>query len=84
MIIQFALYDLIKLTSQVSFNILWLDEIEAQLDKNGIQQLIDIIDDKSETIETVMWITNSSDVKEHIPNKIICKKSLGVTEVYEQ
>lgn len=84
LIIQFALYDLIKLTSQVSFNILWLDEIEAQLDKNGIQQLIDIIDDKSETIETVMWITNSSDVKEHIPNKIICKKSLGVTEVYEQ
>ena len=84
LIIQFALYDLIKLTSQVSFNILWLDEIEAQLDALGIQQLIDVIDDKSESIETVMWITNSTDVKEHISNKIICKKSLGVTEVYEQ
>lgn len=79
--IQFALYDLLKMTAQISFNILWLDEIEAQLDTLGIQQLINIIDDKSEEIESVMWITNSNDVKEHIPNKIICKKIMGKTEV---
>ena len=82
--IQFALYDLLHLTAQVSFNILWFDEIEAQLDSLGIQQLINVIDDKSEEVESIYWITNSSDVKEHIVNKIICKKICGKTEIIEQ
>lgn len=82
--IQLALYDLIKSTSQVSFNLLWLDEIETQLDPLGCQQLIEIIEDKSDEVESTFWITNNSMVSENIPNKIICKKIMGKTEIFEQ
>lgn len=82
--IQLALYDLVKSTSQVDFNVLWLDEVESQLDSLGCQQLIEIIEDKSEEISTVFWITNNPMVKENISNKIICVKKLGKTEVEYQ
>lgn len=81
--IQFALYDLLQSTSQISFNILCLDEIEAQLDSLGCQQLIGIIEDLSERVETAYWITNNDMVSEVVPHKIICKKSLGCTEIEE-
>lgn len=81
--IQFALYDLLQSTSQISFNILCLDEIEAQLDLLGCQQLIGIIEDLSERVETAYWITNNAMVSEVIPHKIICKKALGCTEIEE-
>ena len=81
--IQLALYDLIRSTSQINFNILCLDEVESQLDPLGCQQLIEIIEDKSDEIETVFWITNNNMVSENIDKKIICKKILGVTEIYE-
>ena len=82
--IQLALYDLIQATSQVSFNVLWLDEIESELDQAGVNQLINIIEDKSNDAETVFWITNHPNVKENITNKIICTKSLGVTTIEER
>ena len=81
--IQFALYDLLQSTSQISFNILCLDEIEAQLDSLGCQQLIGIIEDLSERVETAYWITNNDMVSEVVPHKIICKKSLGCTQIEE-
>ena len=62
---------------------LCLDEIESQLDPIGCEQLIEIIEDKSENIETVWWITNAPQVKENIPRKILVKKILGKTEVEE-
>ena len=82
--IQLGLYDLIQATSQVSFNMLWLDEIESELDPIGVQQLINIIEDKSDTSESVYWITNHPAVKESIQSKIICTKSLGVTTIEEK
>ena len=82
--IQLGLYDLIQATSQVSFNMLWLDEIESELDPIGVQELINIIEDKSDTSESVYWITNHPAVKESIQNKIVCTKSLGVTTIEEK
>ena len=79
--IQLGLYDLISSTAQVSFNTLWLDEVESEVDQQGIQQLIQIIEDISEKVETVMWITNNPNVKEAIPDKIVCKKKCGKTEL---
>ena len=81
--IQLALYDLIQTVSQSKFNLLCLDEIESLLDPIGCEQLIEIIEDKAENIETVWWITNHPSVKETIPHKIIAKKILGKTEVEE-
>ena len=81
--IQLALYDLIQTVSQSKFNLLCLDEIESLLDPIGCEQLIEIIEDKAENIETVWWITNHPSVKETIPHKIITKKILGKTEVEE-
>ena len=81
--IQLALYDLIQTVSQARFNLLCLDEIESQLDPIGCEQLIEIIEDKAENIETVWWITNHPSVKESIPQKILVKKILGKTEVEE-
>lgn len=81
--IQLALYDLIQSVSQSKFNLLCLDEIESLLDPIGCEQLIEIIEDKAENIETVWWITNHPSVKETIPHKIITKKILGKTEVEE-
>lgn len=81
--IQFALYDLLQSTSQITFNILCLDEIEAQLDSLGCQQLISIIEDLSEKVETAYWITNNPMVSEVVPHKIICTKSLGCTHIEE-
>ena len=77
--IQLGLYDLLKTTLQLSFNVLFLDEIETKLDPLGCQQLIEIIEDKFDGTETVFWITNNDMVKENIVNKIICKKALGIT-----
>jgi len=82
--IQLGLYDLIQATSQVSFNILWLDEIESELDQTGVNQLIEIIEDKNNEAESVYWITNHPTVKENIQDKIICTKSLGVTTIEER
>lgn len=82
--IQLGLYDLIKATSQIEFNILFLDEIESELDQVGVNQLIEIIEDKNEDAESVYWITNHPTVKENIQNKIICTKSLGVTTIEER
>ena len=81
--IQLALYDLIQTVSQSRFNLLCLDEIESLLDPIGCEQLIEIIEDKAENIETVWWITNHPSVKESIPQKIMVKKILGKTEVEE-
>ncbi|MBP5684142.1 MAG: hypothetical protein J6X02_02670 [Bacilli bacterium] len=81
--IQLALYDLIQTVSQSKFNLLCLDEIESLLDPIGCEQLIEIIEDKAENIETVWWITNHPSVKESIPQKILVKKILGKTEVEE-
>lgn len=81
--IQFALYDLLQSTSQVEFNILCLDEIESQLDALGCQQLIGIIEDLSERVQTAYWITNNQMVSSVVPNKIICTKSLGCTQIEE-
>lgn len=82
--IQLALYDLIQATSQISFNVLWLDEIESELDQAGVEQLINIIEDKSNEAESVFWITNHPNVKESIANKIVCTKSFGVTTIEEK
>lgn len=82
--IQLALYDLIQTVSQSRFNLLCLDEIESQLDPIGCEQLIEIIEDKAENIETVWWITNHPSVKENISSKILVKKILGKTEVEEK
>jgi len=82
--IQFALYDLIRSTSQIDFNMICLDEIESELDTMGIQQLIEIIEDISERVETVFWITNHPMVKENTIHKIICTKKCGKTEVEVQ
>ena len=81
--IQLALYDLIQMVSQSKFNLLCLDEIESLLDPIGCEQLIEIIEDKAENIETVWWITNHPSVKGSIPQKILVKKILGKTEVEE-
>ena len=81
--IQLALYDLIQTVSQARFNLLCLDEIESLLDPIGCEQLIEIIEDKAENIETVWWITNHPSVKESIAQKILVKKILGKTEVEE-
>lgn len=81
--IQLGLYDLMQSVSQVSFNMLCLDEVETQMDPLGCQQLIDIINDKASEIETVYWITNNDMVKENIINKIICRKTNGITIIEE-
>lgn len=79
--IQLALYDLMQSVSQTSFNILCLDEVESQMDPIGCEQLIDIIHDKADEIDTVYWITNNDMVKENIINKIVCSKVKGVTTI---
>ncbi len=79
--IQLALYDLMQSVSQTNFNTLWLDEVETQMDPIGCQQLIDIIEEKSNEIETVYWITNNDMVKENVTNKIVCEKTAGTTKI---
>jgi len=81
--IQLGLYDLIQSTSQIGFNLMCLDEIESQLDEIGIDQIINIIEDKSEEVESVLWISNNSTVIGSIPKKIKCIKALGKTTVEE-
>lgn len=81
--IQLGLYDLVQSTSQVGFNTIWLDEIEQCLDDIGVEQLIEVIEDKSQDVESVYWISNNSTVKQEIPNKIVCTKRLGKTEISE-
>ena len=60
-----------------------LDEIESQLDEIGIDQIINIIEDKSEEVESVLWISNNPTVIGSIPKKIKCIKALGKTTVEE-
>lgn len=81
--IQLGLYDLVQSTSQIGFNTIWLDEIEQCLDDLGVEQLIEVIEDKSQDVESVYWISNNGAVKQEIPNKIVCTKSLGKTQISE-
>lgn len=80
--IQLALYDLIQSTSQISFNLLFLDEIENSMDAIGVQQLLNIVEDKAdEGISSLFWITNNPEVMQHFNNKIICRKEMGKTTI---
>ena len=80
--IQLALYDLIQSTSQISFNLLFLDEIENSMDAVGVQQLLNIVEDKAdEGINSLFWITNNVEVMQHFDNKIICRKEMGKTSI---
>ncbi len=79
--IQLGIYDLIKSTCLVDFNIVCFDEIESQMDEQGIRSLIEIIDERKDYIPTIFWITNNSMVKESIENKIVCKKAMGYTTI---
>ena len=80
--IQLALYDLIQSTSQISFNLLFLDEIENSMDAIGVQQLLNIVEDKAdEGISSLFWITNNVEVMQHFNNKIVCRKEMGKTTI---
>ena len=80
--IQLALYDLIQSTSQISFNLLFLDEIENSMDALGVQQLLNIVEDKAdEGISSLFWITNNVEVMQHFNNKIVCRKEMGKTTI---
>lgn len=79
--IQLGIYDLIKSTCLVDFNFVVFDEIESQMDEQGIRSLIDIIDERKDYISTILWITNNSMVKESVEDKILCKKAMGFTTI---
>ena len=79
--IQLGIYDLIKSTCLVDFNFVVFDEIESQMDEQGIRSLIDIIDERKDYISTILWITKNSMVKESVEDKILCKKAMGFTTI---
>ena len=79
--IQLGIYDLIKSTCLVDFNFVVFDEIESQMDEQGIRSLIDIIDERRDYISTILWITNNPMVKESVEDKVLCKKAMGFTTI---
>ena len=79
--IQLGIYDLIKSTCLIDFNFVCFDEIESQIDEQGIRSLVDIIEERKDYISSILWITNNPTVSGSIMNKIICKKSFGFTEI---
>lgn len=79
--IQLGIYDLIKSTCLVDFNFVVFDEIESQMDEQGIRSLIDIIDERRDYISTILWITNNPMVKESVEDKVLCKKVMGYTTI---
>ena len=79
--IQLGIYDLIKSTCLVDFNFVVFDEIESQMDEQGIRSLIDIIDERRDYISTILWITNNPMVKESVEDKVLCKKAMGYTTI---
>ena len=79
--IQMSIYNLIQSTSMFNFNICVFDEIESALDPAGVEQLIELISERSEDIPTTWWITNNDMVSSNIVNKIQSEKIDGFTKV---
>lgn len=79
--ISFALHQLVRSTSLFAFNVCVFDEIESALDPAGVEQLIELISERSEDIPTTWWITNNDMVSSNIVNKIQSEKIDGFTKV---
>lgn len=79
--IQLAIYELVQSTSLFNFNLRVFDEIESSLDPAGVEQLLEVIDDRKEDTPTTWWITNNEMVSSNIINKIVATKVNGYTRV---
>lgn len=79
--IQLAIYNLIQSTSMFNFNICVFDEIESALDPIGVEQLLEVIAERSEDIPTTWWITNNDMVATTIVDRIQAEKIDGFTKV---
>jgi chromosome segregation protein len=81
LLIQMAIYDLVQSTSLFNFNLCVFDEIESALDPEGVRQLLEVIEDKSDNFQTAWWITNNEMVSSNILNKIVATKTHGFTNI---
>lgn len=79
--IQLSIYNLIQSTSMFNFNICVFDEIESALDPAGVEQLLEVIAERSEDTPTTWWITNNDMVSTGIVNRIQAEKIDGFTKV---
>ena len=63
LVVQLALRDLAKNESGFSSNILVIDEALDYLDSLGVESVIELIETKSDDIESILVVTHKTDVK---------------------
>lgn len=80
--VQFALRDLLVITSGFSCNILVLDEAFDSLDSQGSDDLINLISSEFNDINSVFTVTHHSDISIPYDKTIlVTKNSNGISEV---
>lgn len=79
--LQFAIYDLVKSTAMFDTNILILDEIFESLDVVGINHVVNMLEERSETIPSIYVISHNPNAYDLIPRQILVSKSNDVSKV---
>lgn len=82
LITQFAIRQMLSEHLNFSSNILFLDEITDNLDKDSCDRVIDFITQELKDIESVFIISHHSDLEIPVDSEIIVEKNIyGVSEV---
>lgn len=79
--IQFAIYDLVKSTAMFDTNILILDEIFESLDVAGINHVVSMLEERSETVPSIYVITHNPNAYGLIPRQILVSKTNDISKV---
>lgn len=79
--LQFAIYDLVKSTAMFDTNILILDEIFESLDVVGINHVVNMLEERAETIPSIYVISHNPNAYDLIPKQILINKVNDVSKV---
>lgn len=81
--IQLALQSLVASRSSKQMNILILDEIFDALDDSGIANVMNLLDELSQSVSSILVITHNEELASLLPNTITVEKTNGLSKLVE-
>ena len=79
--ISLALQDLVASRSKKSFNVLFMDEVFANIDERGVESIMDLLNEKGKERESIFVITHLPVLKSCFNSVITVKKKNGVSQI---
>ena len=80
--LMFALYDMMSINNNIKSNVLILDEIDKEFDRDGVDDYVHLImDDLANRIESILVISHKSEISPLFPNHLRVIKRGGFSYV---